>query len=80
MKDITCLAEGITYLADSSLTGLNLNELIVGGTGCGKDDVGELGIFGSVKLVLGKGACPKQVKGESDWTLPFLCAASDTYN
>lgn len=36
MKDITCLAEGIIYYADSSLTGLNLNEIIVGGTGCGK--------------------------------------------
>lgn len=36
MKDITCLAEGITYPADSSVTGLNLNEIIVGGTGCGK--------------------------------------------
>lgn len=36
MKDITCLAEGITYPADSSLTGLNLNEVIVGGTGSGK--------------------------------------------
>ena len=36
MKDITCLAEGIIYYADSSLTGLNLNELIVGGTGSGK--------------------------------------------
>lgn len=36
MKDITCLAEGITYPADPSLTGLNLNEVIVGGTGSGK--------------------------------------------
>ena len=36
MEDITCLAEGITYPADSFLTGLNLNEVIVGGTGSGK--------------------------------------------
>ena len=36
MTDITCLAEGITAPADSSLTGRNLNELIVGGTGSGK--------------------------------------------
>lgn len=35
-KDTTCLAEGIIYPADSSLTGLNLNEIIVGGTGSGK--------------------------------------------
>ena len=33
MKDITCLAEGITYPANPYLTGLNLNEVIVGGTG-----------------------------------------------
>ena len=36
MPDITCLAEGITYPTNSSLTGLNLNEIIVGGTGSGK--------------------------------------------
>lgn len=30
MKDITCLAEGSIYFADSSLIGLNLNELIMG--------------------------------------------------
>jgi len=36
MKDMTCLAEGITYPANPYLTGLNLNEVIVGGTGSGK--------------------------------------------
>ena len=35
-KDQTCLAEGMVLPADSQQTGLNLNELIVGGTGCGK--------------------------------------------
>lgn len=36
MRDITYLAEGIIYFTDSSLTGVNLNEVIVGGTGSGK--------------------------------------------
>ena len=36
MADMTCLAEGVVYPADFNKTGLNLNELVVGGTGCGK--------------------------------------------
>lgn len=36
MTDMTCLAEGVVYPADFEKTGLNLNELVVGGTGCGK--------------------------------------------
>ena len=36
MADMTCLAEGIVFPADSRVTGLNLNEIVVGPTGCGK--------------------------------------------
>ena len=36
MADMTCLAEGLTAPADFGLTGLNLNEIVVGPTGCGK--------------------------------------------
>lgn len=36
MSDYTCLAEGLVVPADFSKTGLNLNELVVGPTGCGK--------------------------------------------
>ncbi|MCR4618760.1 MAG: type IV secretory system conjugative DNA transfer family protein [Lachnospiraceae bacterium] len=35
-RDLTCLAENMVYPADSSVTGINLNEIIVGATGCGK--------------------------------------------
>ena len=34
--DMTCLAEGLVVPADYNKTGLNLNELIIGTTGCGK--------------------------------------------
>ncbi|MCR5426256.1 MAG: type IV secretory system conjugative DNA transfer family protein [Lachnospiraceae bacterium] len=34
--DYTCLAEGCMFPADFAVTGLNLNELVVGATGCGK--------------------------------------------
>lgn len=36
VQDMTCLAEGVVYPADFDKTGLNLNEMVVGGTGCGK--------------------------------------------
>ncbi len=36
MTDMTCLAENCVMPADSRLTGLNLNEIVVGPTGCGK--------------------------------------------
>lgn len=36
MSDMTCLAEGVVYPADFAVTGLNLNEVVVGPTGCGK--------------------------------------------
>ena len=36
MTDKTCLAENCVMPADSRLTGLNLNEIVVGPTGCGK--------------------------------------------
>ena len=36
MADLTCLAEGLVAPADFEQTGLNLNELVVGPTGCGK--------------------------------------------
>ncbi len=34
--DITCLADGAVFSTDLNVTGMNGNELIVGGTGCGK--------------------------------------------
>ncbi len=34
--DMSCLADGLVVPADSALTGLNLNEIVVGPTGCGK--------------------------------------------
>ncbi len=36
MADLTCLAEGLVAPADFEQTGLNLNEIVVGPTGCGK--------------------------------------------
>jgi len=36
MADMTCLAEGMVVPADFEQTGLNLNEIVVGPTGCGK--------------------------------------------
>ena len=36
MSDLTCLAEGMKVPADFEKTGLNLNEIVVGPTGCGK--------------------------------------------
>lgn len=36
MPDMTCLAEGLVVPADFNLTGVNLNEVVVGPTGCGK--------------------------------------------
>lgn len=36
MADMTCLAEGLVLPADFNRTGINLNEIIVGPTGCGK--------------------------------------------
>lgn len=36
MKDLTCLAEGQVFPASFEETGINLNELIIGPTGCGK--------------------------------------------
>lgn len=36
MKDKTCLAEGLVVPADFETTGINLNEIVVGSTGCGK--------------------------------------------
>ena len=36
MVDMTCLAEGLVVPADFEQTGLNLNEIVVGPTGCGK--------------------------------------------
>lgn len=36
MADMTCLAEGLVVPADFEQTGLNLNEIVVGPTGCGK--------------------------------------------
>lgn len=36
MTDMTCLAEGLVYPADSKITGINQNEIVVGPTGCGK--------------------------------------------
>jgi type IV secretory pathway TraG/TraD family ATPase VirD4 len=36
MADMTCLAEGLVVPADFAQTGLNLNEIVVGPTGCGK--------------------------------------------
>ncbi len=35
-RDLTCLAENMVFPADSERTGINMNELIVGATGCGK--------------------------------------------
>jgi type IV secretory pathway TraG/TraD family ATPase VirD4 len=35
-RDCTCLADGLVVPADFEKTGLNLNEIIVGATGCGK--------------------------------------------
>ncbi len=34
--DVTCLADGAVFSTDMDVTGLNGNEVIVGGTGCGK--------------------------------------------
>ena len=36
MADMTCLAEGVIFPADFAKTGVNLNEIVVGPTGCGK--------------------------------------------
>lgn len=36
MKDVTCLAEGQVFPANFDEVGININELIVGPTGCGK--------------------------------------------
>ncbi len=36
MSDYTCLANGCIYPADFDRTGVNLNEIVVGGTGSGK--------------------------------------------
>lgn len=36
MADMTCLAEGQVFAVDSKVTGVNLNEMIVGTTGSGK--------------------------------------------
>ncbi len=36
MADMTCLAEGLVFPADPAVTGINLNEIVVGPTGCGK--------------------------------------------
>lgn len=36
MIDMTCLAEGVMYPADADKVGINLNEVVVGPTGCGK--------------------------------------------
>ncbi len=36
MGDMTCLAEGVMLSTDSNKTGINLNEIVVGPTGCGK--------------------------------------------
>ncbi len=36
MKDLSCLAEGQIFPANFAETGINLNELIIGPTGCGK--------------------------------------------
>ena len=36
MGDMTCLAKDLVYPADFAKTGINLNEIIVGPTGCGK--------------------------------------------
>lgn len=36
MADFTCLADGMIVPADFEKTGLNLNEIVVGPTGCGK--------------------------------------------
>ncbi len=35
-KDLTCLAEGQVFSANFEETGINMNELIIGPTGCGK--------------------------------------------
>ncbi len=35
-EDMTCLADGLVVPADMEKTGLNLNEIVVGPTGCGK--------------------------------------------
>ena len=36
IRDLTCIAENMVYPADPEKTGINLNEIIVGATGCGK--------------------------------------------
>ena len=36
MKDVSCLAENYVVSVDPNVTGLNLNEIVVGPTGCGK--------------------------------------------
>ena len=36
MSDMSCLAEGLVVPADFEQTGINLNEIVVGPTGCGK--------------------------------------------
>lgn len=36
MSDMSCLAEGLMVPADFEQTGINLNEIVVGPTGCGK--------------------------------------------
>ena len=36
LMDMSCLAEGLVVPADFEKTGLNLNEMVVGATGCGK--------------------------------------------
>ncbi|MBR4759573.1 MAG: type IV secretory system conjugative DNA transfer family protein [Lachnospiraceae bacterium] len=36
MKDVSCLAENYVVSVDPAVTGLNLNEIVVGPTGCGK--------------------------------------------
>ena len=35
-QDLTCLAENMVSVVDPAITGINKNEIIVGGTGCGK--------------------------------------------
>ena len=36
IRDLTCIAENMVFPADSEKTGINLNEIIVGATGCGR--------------------------------------------
>ena len=68
MNDMTCLADGVVVPADFSQTGLNLNEVVVGPTGCGKSFSNAYSRLlytenSSVVVPIAKGALKKQFSG-----------------